>query len=312
MPAPLGRNVLVALVGKNDPCGPRGIGPILTAAIALRPEAIHLLYQPKPHPDNTEENLKALEEAIRKNPDFRHLPIFSHPLDLPDLRDYNRLTETVPPLLQTIAAENPGRTLYFLSGHCQVRVIIWLSLANFIVSGVPLEVDDPKEDEPVTPGTCRRRLRIPDLEVFTYFRRKAKQYLDALDTLHARLILELDNEEAKLDGKKLELRKRGGETRTFWVLALLAAYARYGEDPVVAKETLRELIYRGQEASNVPKAVHSINKIAGKELIKRVQPGQYQLSLNSSEIRFEGDFITAFAARFGRPPTLEEFPRYPF
>jgi hypothetical protein len=44
MPAPLERNVLVALVGRNDPYGPRGIGPILTAAIGLRPEALHLLY----------------------------------------------------------------------------------------------------------------------------------------------------------------------------------------------------------------------------------------------------------------------------
>ena len=306
MPAPLGRNVLVALVGKNDPHGPRGIGPILTAAIGLRPEAIHLLYQPKPHPDNTEENLKALEEAIRKNPDFRHLPIFSHPLDLPDLRDYNRLTETVPPLLRTIAVENPGRTLYFLSGHPQVRVIIWLSLATFVVeNGVPLEVDDPKEDEPITPKTCRKRLRIPDLQVITYFRREAEKHIGPR---YARLKLDLDEEEATLGKKKLRLRQRNGEARTFWVLALLAAYARYGKDPVVPKRTIQELVYPKMEESNVPKAVQSINRIAGEELIKVVEPGKYQLNLDRGQVGFIGDFLDAFKRKFRQPPALEEFP----
>jgi len=309
MPASLERNVLLALVGKNDPHGSRGIGPILTAAIGLRPEAIHLLYQPKPHADNTEENLKALEEALRKNPDFRHLPIFSHPLDLPDLRDYKRLTETIPPLLRSIAAQYPGRSLYFLSGHPQVRVIIWLSLASFIVeNGVPLEVDDPEEDEPVTPETCRNRFRIPDLGVITYFRREVEQ---RLRELYARLILDLDKEEAELGGKKLKLRKRDGEAKTFWVLALLAAYARYGKSPVASKRRIRELVYPRKDESLVPKAIQSINKIAGEELIKVVEPGKYQLNLDRGQVGFKGDFLAAFKRKFGQPPSPEEFPYAP-
>ena len=307
MPAPLERNVLVALVGRNDPYGPRGIGPIITAAIGLKPEALHLLYQPKPYADNTEENLKALEEALKKNPDFRHLPIFSHPLDLPDLRDYESLTKTLPALLRTIATEYPGRTLYFLSGHPQVRVIIWLSLASYVVeSGVPLEVDDPEEDEPVTPATCRRRLRVPDLQVITFFRRHAEERIRLED---ARLKLNLDEEKATLGGEELKLRQRDGEARTFWVLALLAAYTRYGKDPVVSKRTIHELVYPGMEESNVPKAIQSINRIAGEELVKVVGPGKYQLSLERKQVGFQGDFLSTFKRKFGQTPSLEEFPR---
>lgn len=304
----LEKRVLVALVGKNDPASSRGIGPILTAAIGLQPVAFHLLYQPKPYPENTEENLQQLVDKLKKDPDFRHVPVQLHPLNLPDLRDYEQLVKVLPPLLKEIELYHPGQVLYFVAGHPQVRLITWLILASFIVHGIPLEVKDPDPTVQPSPKSCRERLQVRDLKVFTEFIQRAVEAF----VFKPRLVVDVQAQQASFNGKPLKLRRRAGEARTFWILFLLAFHARFAEDPAVSSSDLKRFVYQGCEPSNVPKAIQSINKLAGQELVSRVRADAYQLCLHRTQIQLKGEFITVYRQKCGEPPDPMKFPHLPF
>lgn len=312
-------DVLIAFVTRTDPAeNPKKPGPAstLTAIFGIRPKKIHLLYT-----QATQQNLGKLVERIREDPDFLHVPIHSHQLDLPDARDYSQLADLLPKKLREIKREDPGSAFHLVSGHPQVRMVMALCLSNYVLDGELLEVDDPDPNYPwpKTRNGYFRRLRKIDMKVINRFREYSQLYLQLQS---ARLKLDLEAQQAILDGRLLDLRKRKSKTigdqearhRTFELLVLLAAKKCYGTDPTVSKASIKQKIYSGLEASNIPKAINSINKAASKRLLKLIEvvgKGLYQLTDDldpKTQIAFIGDVREYLVKTIGYTPTPEEFP----
>ncbi|HID11463.1 MAG TPA: hypothetical protein EYP17_09220, partial [Candidatus Latescibacteria bacterium] len=88
-------DVLIGFVTTSDPESPEGPAQIVTAAKALEPDYIHLLYTPL-----TEPNWEKTRQFLANDPQLQEAgtKIVSHKLDLPDARDYEHLKELIPDL----------------------------------------------------------------------------------------------------------------------------------------------------------------------------------------------------------------------
>ncbi len=264
-------DVLIAFVTPSDPQSknPNRPGPAqtVTAAKALEPDCIHLLYT-----SLTKPNMEETKEFLSKDPKLKKTEIIAHKLDLPDARDYQRLKELVPDLLKSIRYQHPGGRFHLVSGHPQMRMIMALCLASWVLDGSLYEVEnpDPANPWPKVREGYQQRLKVMDTSIFEYFRELSRRQLQAV-----RLRIDLALQQAWLDGNRLDLRsttsRRGlpgdRRSRAFALLVLLAAKKRYGGvSDVVPKALIRATAYSDQsEASapvNIRRAIHSLNRQA--------------------------------------------------
>lgn len=297
--------VLIAFITTHDPWEDEEKGPAqaITAAKALEPKFIHLLYT-----DSTKSNFEATREFLEEN--LSHSKVFEHKLDLTDTTDYQRLKDVLPNVLKDIRRQHPGGNFYLVSGQPQPRFIFSLCVFSQVLNGAILEVLRPDINDPwpATSEGYEKRLKELDLSFFTYFR---ELFLEQYKKV--RLKLRIDTEEVWLDDKRLDFRARLSESekeyiqkpRTFQTMVLLAAKKLYGgNNDKISKRELKKLVYDDTMADiNIPRAIQSINKQAAKvtksssvplnPLIIQSGGGIYQLTdrLNPAEesIEITGD-----------------------
>jgi len=255
-------NILVAFVTKHDPASNRGPAQTVTAAKAIEPEQICLLYT-----DKTESACQKTIEWLSLDPIFKDTAVSLHKLDIPDARDYKRLSDVLPTVLEEIRRKYRG-AFYLVSGHPHVRLVMALCLNAYVMDGNLLDVHDP-DPECVLPNNregYRKRVSAMNLGIFERFRELERRHWQDV-----RLKLDLSAKRASLDGKQFDLRATraitGGEPRhrSFELLVLLAAKKRYGRpDDIVTKAYIAKTVYSDMRygSVNIRRAIDSLNRQA--------------------------------------------------
>jgi len=273
---PLIKDVLVGFVTTSDPATERGPANIITVAKAELPQVLYLLYTKE-----TEENLKALIEWIKFDEELAKAQVNPILLDLPDPTNYETLSFLFHEKLKEIGEKHRGVYFHLVSGLPQARIAFALCLyALPRIKGMLWEVNPPRPS-PTRPyqapppkklerDKCKGRLERWPISIFEEFR---KILLEEIATI--RLEINLNTEQALLDGERLDLRpstRRRGEAgpvrpRTFQTLVLLAAKKRYGAgNDEVPKKLILQTAYSDQTernaAVNIRRALDSLNRQA--------------------------------------------------
>jgi hypothetical protein len=306
--------VLISFVTTSDPWPARKkkLGPAstVTAALALQAPYVHLLYT------------RGTETNFRKTATFlQHLSwkpqVLGHRLEIPDPADYDRLKDVLPGVLKKIRGQHRGCHFYLVSGLAQARLILALCLVSGVLDGTLLEVSKPDPGRPWGrhAGTYQRRLRPVNLQIFEYFRQLTVELYGRV-----RLVVNVKDEEAQLEGAVLDLRRRGGRARTFQILVLLVAKKLYGgRERQVATNWLASRVYgRSVEDGGVcvRRAVESLNRQVQKRLGQNLvagAEGRYEIALAEEEIRIAegGDALREYLLQQGivrGGEIREEFP----
>lgn len=270
------QDVLIGFVTTSDPASERGPANIFTVAKAYRPQVAYLL-----HTQETKANFQSLCEWFAQDPELRDTKIVNDDrlcLDLPDITDYGKLAELLPPVLEEIGRRHPGANFHLVSGLPQVRIVFALCILAHCLPGAKLwEVVPPVTPrpsafvappfQPLSAEECAKRLKGWPTAMFDYFNRLYDQYYQ-----HFRLRIDVCKEEAKLDGHLMDLRARRGwaspsRPRTFQFLVLLAAKKRYGGgDDTVTKKLILRAIYTGLKNAEMSllHALEGLNKQAAR------------------------------------------------
>ena len=316
---PLTSNVLIGFVTFSDPESSRGPGQCVTAAIALLPKAVHLLYT-----DSTRENAMQTEKFLRSIFEQVGLRTELHKLNVRDARDYQQLASELPKILRRIRRSERG-SFHLVSGHPQVRLAMALCLNSYVLDGNLHEVRDPTPSQPwpETREGYLARLSTVDLEIFRLFRRIGDHFREEV-----RLTINLEEAQASLDRKPLPFRARGGHPRAFELLALTVLKALYGQDDLVPNALLCKdkgpyADLGSNAAVAVWRAIAAINSLANRltrdsqnplpELICRVRPGVYRLTPHLQPVEdtvwVEGD-VLRFLRKFMHNPRKHGFVRF--
>ena len=158
-------DILVAFVTKHDPVSNRGPAQTVTAAKAIEPEQICLLYT-----DKTKSACQETIEWLSQDPILKDTAVSLHKLDIPDARDYKRLSDVLPTVLEEIKRKYRG-AFYLVSGHPHVRLVMALCLNAYVMDGNLLDVHDP-DPECVFPNNregYRKRVSAMNLGIFERF-----------------------------------------------------------------------------------------------------------------------------------------------
>lgn len=265
-------DVLVAFVTKHDPQSDRGPAQTVTAAKAIEPQQICLLYT-----DETESPCRETVDWLSRDSTLKDTPVSLHKLDLPDARDYARLSYVLPAVLEEIRREHRG-AFYLVSGHPHVRLVMGLCLTAYVMDGNLLDVRDPDPNDrfPNSRKGYQERVSEMDLGIFEQFRERGRRRWQ-----NVRLNLDLSAKRAFLDNKSFDLRATppmgGGEPRhrTFELLVLLAAKKEYGRpDDTITKPYIVNTVYAdmGYCSVNVRRAIESLNKQARRLSRKSASP----------------------------------------
>lgn len=133
--------ILIGCVGPEDPISQRGERPILTAARALRPECVELIYSAS----TLEACIKTKEKLWTEcglQLDSKSL----HHLDITNPTDYDQIIEPLVQTLQEIGAHAAPDPEFHLveSGTPQIRSILMLAAVSKLVKEARVwHVDDP-------------------------------------------------------------------------------------------------------------------------------------------------------------------------
>lgn len=322
------QDVLIGFVTTSDPASERGPANIFTVAKAYRPQVAYFL-----HTRETKPNFQSLCEWFAQDPDLRETMIVNEDwlcLDLPDITDYGKLAELLPPVLEDIGRRHPGANFHLVSGLPQVRIVFALSVFAQCLPGaaklwevVPPVTSRPSAFvappfQPLSAEECAKRLKVWPTAIFGYF--------DGL--LHERyqrfrLTINVRTEQAWLDNALLDLRARPpkkGEPgvprpRTFQLLLLLAAKKRYGGgEDMVTKALVKRLLYNDQHYANVniPRALESLNRQAARLTEKSARgPLPHLVEMKRGVYRLTGRLAPAAETIHfvGGPELLREYLR---
>lgn len=324
-------DIVVAFITKHDPKSDRGPAQTVTAAKAIEPQQICLLYT-----DKTESACQNTTDWLSRDPALKNTKISNHRLDISDARDYTRLSDVLPSVLEEIRREYRG-AFYLVSGHPHVRLVMALCLNTYVMDGNLLDVRDPDPDDifPDNKEGYQKRVSAMDLRIFEQFRERGRRHWQ-----NVRLNLKLSDKRASLDGTDnwFDLRAThaaaGGPPRhrTFELLVLLAAKKRYGRpDDVITKSYIEKTVYSDMEycSVNIRKAIDSLNRQARRLSRKSMCPldplvdpsgskppthGIYKLTDKLSPadetITFTGD-LRGFLSKIGCTPERDGFPDLP-
>lgn len=315
-------DIVVAFVTKHDPESDRGPGQTVTAAKAIEPQQICLLYT-----DKTESECQNTSSWLSRDATLKNTPVTSYKLDIPDARDYKRLSDVLPTVLEEIRRKYRG-AFYLVSGHPHVRLVMGLCLSAYVMDGNLLDVRDPDPENafPDDREGYRKRLSDMDLGIFEQFRELGRRHWQDV-----RLNLDLPAKRAFLDNKPFDLRATrplgGGEPRphTFELLVLLVAKKKYGRpDDTITKPYIAKTVYSGVRycSVNIRRAIESLNRQARRLSRKSPSPldplvcelghhtGAYKLTdaLNHVEgtVNFVGD-LREFLTEIGCNPSQDGF-----
>jgi hypothetical protein len=255
-------DILIAFVSNHDPQSSRGPAQTVTAAKAIEPQHICLLYT-----DKTELSCQKTVDWLSRDLAFKNTLVHTYRLDIPDARDYGRLSDVLPNVLEGIRREYRG-SFYLVSGHPHVRLVMGLCLNAYVMDGNLLDVLDPDPENPFPNGKkgYQERVLAMDLGIFEKFRERARRRWQNI-----RLNLDLSARRAFLDNKPFDLRATrssdGGPPRhrTFELLVLIAAKKRYGQpDDLITKPYIAKNIYSGIGycGVNIRRAIDSLNRQA--------------------------------------------------
>lgn len=251
--------VLIAFVTTNDPWSDKPGGPAqtVTAALALNPGAIHLIYT-----QITRNNYNRTIEYLKQC--CNDIILYPHFLELADVTDYRQLKKLIPDTVKSIRKEHPGGNFYLVSGLPQARFIFSLCLTAQVIDGVLIEVQRPEKDDPWPKNSSgySKRIEELDLEFFNYFRQLFLEKYKAI-----RLKLDLETEEMLMDDKPFDFRARATDEsitpsrRAFKLMVLLAAQKIYGNKSFIPKAIITKHIYRDTDnpGINIPRTIAKIN-----------------------------------------------------
>ena len=244
------QDVLIGFVTNHDPVSPRGLANIVTAAKALTPQVVYLLYTEQTE-DNYKKTKRWLESEFRSSgvdiPDRR-------PLSLADVTHYGELAQVMRDELSSIAQNHPGAHFHLVSGLCQARIVFALCLFARIIDGTLWEVNPPASPDKTDKESCQMRLERWPVAIFHGFSEILRHWFDQV-----RLSIDLTAKQARIDGQLLALRSRyaqkGLGSRTFQTLVVLAAKKKYGAgDEFVTGKFLGGTIY--QDVRNPYVSIH--------------------------------------------------------
>jgi hypothetical protein len=277
-------NVLICFVTTSEPRTSKGLASIVTAARALAPAYIHLLFT-----DDTRENCKRTKEALREFATLRTTKVVEHRLRVPDARDVVLMVEALRYRLPQIKREHRGH-FHLVSGHPAVRLAMALCISAGEIDGVVYNVDEPANKDDVSQAKCEARLRVMDINVLRRFLR------DTVDShAKARLRIDLAAHQARLDGKLLELRAKTSEKTgerhhaSFDILTTLAARRLFGStDSTLTAAQLSQAAYgvRTGQTVDVWRRVQSLNNNA--ERITRRKPNPISALVVPAQARPKG------------------------
>lgn len=319
-------NVLIGFVTPSDPVSGQGLASIATAARALEPACIHLLFT-----EMTEHHCLLTEEKIREFAELRATTITKHMLPVGDARDVAVMVEALRCRLPIIRRERQGH-FCLVSGHAAVRLAMALCVSAGLIDGVVYNIDEPENKNDVSRAKCVARLNVMDISVLHRFLKENAEHRAG-----ARLKIDLEASQARLDQQPLELRsttsEETGEPRhsAFDILAALAARRVYGAgDSTLTVAQLSQAAYnvRRGKTTNVWRRIDSLNRNAARITQRNANPigtlvvhagagskGIYRLTddLDASIILFEqsGEHLALYLERMklGSLPSL--FPDLP-
>lgn len=265
------QDVLIGFVTTSDPASERGPANIFTVAKAHRPQVAYLL-----HTQETKANFQSLCEWFAQDPELRDTKIVNDDrlcLDLPDITDYGKLAELLPPVLEEIGRRHPGANFHLVSGLPQVRIVFALCILAHCLPGAKLwEVVPPVTPrpsafvappfQPLSAEECAKRLKAWPTAMFGYLEKLFKERHQRF-----RLTIYLRTNQAWLDGELMDLRARKPRPRTFQLLVLLAAKKRYGgSNDTVTKKLVLDAIYTGLKNGEMSllHALEGLNKQAAR------------------------------------------------
>lgn len=252
--------VLIGFVTTSEPRTSKGLASIVTAARALAPACIHLLFT-----DDTQENCSSTRETLRSFATLRATRVVEHKLSVPDARDIVAVVEALRHRLPLIKREHRGH-FHLVSGHAAVRLAMALCVSAGEIDGVVYAVDEPVNKEDISRAACEARLRVMDINVLRRFLR------DTVEShARARLRIYLAAHQARLDGKLFEFREKRSETTgerhhaAFDILTALAAKRVFGgSDSILTAAQLGQAAYgvRRGKTQDVWRRIQSINRNA--------------------------------------------------
>jgi len=322
-------DILVAFVTKHDPKSDRGPAQTVTAAKAMEPQQICLLYT-----DKTESACQNTVDWLSQDSTLKNTKVSTRKLDVSDARDYARLSYVLPTVLEEIRRKYRG-AFYLVSGHPHVRLVMGLCLNAYVMDGNLLDVRDPDPHDPFPDSRqgYQKRVSAMDLGIFEQFRERGRRHWQ-----NVRLNLDLSAKRASLDNKPFDLRatpaKAGGTPRhrTFELLVLLAAKKKYGRpDDTITKPYIGKTVYSDMVycSVNIRRAIDSLNRQALRLSRKSPRPldpvvcelgeethhtGSYKLTdvLNPVEgtVNFTGD-LRGFLVEIGCSPRQDGFLELP-
>jgi|LZCG01.1.fsa_nt_gb hypothetical protein len=281
-------DILVAFVTKHDPVSARGPAQTVTAAKAIEPQQICLLYT-----DKTESACQNTIDWLSRDAALKNTSVSSYKLDIPDARDYKRLSYILPTVLEEIRRKYRG-AFYLVSGHPHVRLVMGLCLNAYVMDGNLLDVRDPDPDDPFPDNKegYEKRLFPMGLGIFEQFREMGRSHWQ-----NVRLNIDLSAKRASLDNKPFDLRATRAVTggaprhRTFELLALLAAKKKYGRpDDTITKPYIAKTVYSDMEycSVNIRRAIDSLNRQAKRLSRKHTTPLDPLVCESGEEVRRTG------------------------
>lgn len=279
--------VLIAFVTKSDPYRDVKMGPALTvtAALALEPDKIYLLYNSKAADitKNTVDEFEKTKKFLVNDASFKkkkkisftcpETNVIGIDLELSDVTDYCELKDKLPEILYRIGLQNRGYNFSLVGGLPQARMIFALCINSGVISGELLEAPqrpDDGETWPMRPADYRARLKALDFSVFSHFQDLLRKRLGQV-----RLSVNPEHKVITLDKNRMNFRgKEEQAPRALSFLVLLCANALYGNtgDAGLAGDFLNRYgIYTGDNRYvNVNNALKSINKL-GQECTAGIQ-----------------------------------------
>lgn len=315
-------NILIAFVTLSDPETARGFAQTLTAARALEPSVVHLLYT-----EHTEGNCASTIAAMRGYPALANADFVQHRLGVADARDLTTALSGLRAAIPAIRRHRRG-LFHLVSGHPAMRLAMELCVAVGDIDGVVHSIDDPLDRDDTSRMSCQNRMRDLDINIIREFLRDNYQ-----KQANARLHISVAGQRVTLDGRTLGLRSRqsgeGGMPRSAAceILAALAARRKFGRgDAALSVDQLSQAAYGSRsEAPNVWKRIEALNEAAARVTKKSPSPiaemivpvpersGFHELSplLEEADIVFaesEGDLLDHLKA-LGIGETRLLFPR---
>lgn len=300
-----------------------GPAQTVTAALALRPDRIYLLYTDNNPATSTKANFETTKKFLEEH--IYGVVIEGVRLDISEITDYNELADKLPDVLERIKLENPGKNFHLISGLPQARYFFILCLTANVLSGELLEVPYAKpwpnnfENGDVNSvfEEFDKRIQRIDMRIFTHFQ---EVYRDKFNAYRIRINIEEDM--IMIDNKPWKLRS-GTACSYFVFLLVVVALKLYGPNKILIKE-LQTKIYRTDTASNAWRAQQMINKkiftltsksaLPIKEFIIKNEMG-YTItdSLRPAEfmIKIEGNIRNLFVRKFSKAVIDKYFPSLP-